>query len=546
MKNNNAWLPALAFIGMLLFWEVAVLSFSDYAFVLPAPSAIAQRIFERWDRFLFHTRITVGEMAGGIFFAFTAAFPLAWMMWVWGSARRILQPLFVIIQCIPMFTLAPIMVIWFGWSYTAIVVPTALMIFFPLTMNIYQGLKSVPKHMIDYFRLNGATRWQIFTKLQLPWAVPHIFAGFRISTAIAGIGAVAGEWAGAQAGLGLLMIESRRATDLTTTFGALFCVAFISLSVYGLTALFEKRFIFRKVLPLLLALFLFQGCQSQDKGETRLLLDWLPNPNHVPLYVGIENGYFAEQGINLTIRKLQDPSDTVAYLTSRQADLVVYYMPNVIRANHRGAGLKPVGVLFKESLNGIIYRSNIGIATIDDLNNKKIGYCVDGTQAKTLNYIFKTNEISPNATLNVNFDLVSALGTGQVDALYGAYWNIECEHLRSLGVETEHFTLKELGFPNYYELIVLAKEGTPMAEEGFRSRFQEALQQSIVFCKEHPREAFSVYQRQNPDKSPETLGWELEAWKKTVQLLASDQQFDWNEWEIYRAWMTLHGLLGNK
>ena len=126
-----------------------------------------------------------------------------------------------------MFALAPLMVFWFGWSYKAIVIPTALMLFFPLTMSIYHGFLSIPRDLLDYFTLHQATPWQLFSKLELPWALPHIIAGLRITVAIAGMGAVAGEWAGGQAGLGLLMLESRRGVDLEMTFAALFCLTFL-------------------------------------------------------------------------------------------------------------------------------------------------------------------------------------------------------------------------------------------------------------------------------------------------------------------------------
>jgi NitT/TauT family transport system substrate-binding protein len=234
-------LPLLAFGVLVILWEFTSNQWGNHRLVLPSPSSILGRIIQTPERFLFHTKVTFFEMIGGFVFAFLVAFPLAWMMDQWESARDILQPLFVIVQCIPMFALAPIMVIWFGWSYAAIVVPTTLMIFFPLTMNIYQGFRSTPDYLKDYFRVHQATQTQLLFKLQLPWAKSHIFAGFRIAAAIAGIGAVAGEWAGAQAGLGLLMIESRRATDLETTFGALFCLATMSLSLYGLITLLEKK-----------------------------------------------------------------------------------------------------------------------------------------------------------------------------------------------------------------------------------------------------------------------------------------------------------------
>lgn len=555
MPSRELIFPAIAFLMILLIWEAASHSFEAHQFVLPAPTAIVSTLWERSDRFLYHATATLSEMVGGFILAFAAAFPLGWMMCSWKSARQVLQPLFVAIQCIPMFALAPIMVLWFGWGYTAIVIPTALMIFFPLTMNIYQGFQSTPKQMIEYFTIQEATPWQLFTKLQIPWALPYIFAGFRISAAIAGIGAVAGEWAGAQKGLGMLMLESRRATDLEMTFGALIVLAALSLSLYGLIALLERRFtthrpfsegVKRMAVALAMMGIALGSCNTQPEphAKTRMLLDWLPNPNHVPLFVGMEKGFFADNGVHLDLLKLQDPADSMPYLCSGQADLVLYYTPDAVRSNARGCGVVPVGILIKQPLNALIFRRGEGIEKPEDLNGKVIGYCVDGTSTATLDHLLSSNDIRPSAKRNVNFDLVSTLGTNQVDAIYGAYWNIECEHLRALGIETDHFDMGDLGFPHYYELIVLAKEKSLAASPAFIEAFKRALQQSIDYCTEHPDEAFSIYATANPDKAGKTLEWEARAWQRTIPTLAESQTFDPDLWNGFAVWLYDHDLLG--
>jgi NitT/TauT family transport system substrate-binding protein len=237
----------LVMSGVLLLvlsvWEWFSSHHEMLQFVLPSPSTISYSLWEHADRFRFHTFATFKEMMGGVLIAFIVAFPLAWLMAHYGALRGAFQTVFVITQCVPMFALAPLMVLWFGWSYTAILVPTALMIFFPLAMNIYQGICATPKHLLDFFKLHQATPWQVFFKLQLPWGLPHIFAGLRIALAFAGIGAVAGEWAGAQEGLGILMLESRRAADIEMMFGALVCLTVLSLVFYAGAIFLEKLMI---------------------------------------------------------------------------------------------------------------------------------------------------------------------------------------------------------------------------------------------------------------------------------------------------------------
>jgi len=239
------WLRQAVFLTLFLlalfvFWEFASMEVKKLSFILPRPSLIALRIVETASFFWHHSSVTIQEIVLGFFFAFLLAFSLGGLMLRSLFASLTLQPLFVIIQCVPMFTLAPLMIFWFGWSKIAIIIPTALMIFLPLTLNIYRGLVSTPHFLVDFFQVNGATQWKIFYKLRLPWALPQIFSGLRISVAVAGVGAIGGEWAGAQEGLGLLMQESRRNADFEMAFAALFCLIIISLIFYTLLLTLEK------------------------------------------------------------------------------------------------------------------------------------------------------------------------------------------------------------------------------------------------------------------------------------------------------------------
>jgi NitT/TauT family transport system substrate-binding protein len=515
-----------------------------------------------------HTSITLKEMCAGFSLALAFAFPLAWAMMRFRSSRSLLQPLFIVIQCIPMFTLAPIMVFWFGWSYTAIVIPTALMILFPLTLNIYQGLRSTPEDLLEFFQTNQATAWQIFFKLRLPWAIPHIFAGFRISSAIAGVSAVAGEWAGAQQGLGILMLESRRNTDLEITFGALICLTGISTLLYGFILYCEKislpprhwKFPFKKLAKqkvkkgnkrFALTLFLLCclsgllfGCRSgEEKKKTRLLLDWLPNPNHVPIYVGLEKGYFREEGIDLSIQKMHEGGEGISYLVSGKADLLINHMPGTLKACARGAKLKMVALLIKEPLRGLIYRADLSIDKMSDLSGKVFGYCIGVPDLAFLNFLLEQGHIHPKKMKNVSVDLVFAMGTGSVDFIYGGFWNIEPAQLRALGVETKTFKIQDLGFPHYYEMILLANANSQQATPEFVAHLQRAVQKSLNFCKAYPEEAFACFLLHNPDRLQKTIAWQREAWALTFPLLADDQAIDAEIIKDFYAWQLSRGVI---
>lgn len=236
---KNARYPLILLAILTAFWELLGYASPSYRLLFPPPSCFLVRFAEQFPGFLMHSLATLEEMLAGIAVATLCAFPLAWIMARFTWARLSIQPLLVLLQCLPMFTLAPLMVLSFGWSFASIVIPTALMIFFPLTLNIYQGIRATPTAYLDYFACHHASLWQVFWKLRLPFALPHIFAGLRVSTAVAGVGAIAGEWAGAQKGLGVLLLECRRNMDLEGVFAALLCLMLISVSVYGCAVCLE-------------------------------------------------------------------------------------------------------------------------------------------------------------------------------------------------------------------------------------------------------------------------------------------------------------------
>lgn len=552
--KKTSWIIGLMFLVLsLLEWICS--SSSRWLFVLPAPSAIIMTMVSQPSLFLMHTLATFKVMGGGIALACAVALPFAWMMTHSTQMSLILQPTFVLIKSVPLFTLAPILVIALGWSSLAVMIPTALMIFFPLTITLHKGLQAVPQSYLDYFILNKAKVSQIFFKLRLPWSLPYLFSGLRVAAGIAGAGAIAGEWVGSEQGLGVLMLESRYNCDLRTTFAALFCLSLLSLSLYGLMIVLEKLssppFRVRRMTSLAvlsIALGMTMGfSQTQESfpkaPSLRFALDWLPNPNHVPLYAGIEKGFFREMGIDLKLCKTKDAGAPIPLLTAGEIDLAVSYFPVTLKASAAGADLKILGNLIDRPLNCILFRKDSGINTLIDLNGKVIGHSSGSKGSPTLHFLLHSNYIFPKALHPVNFDIVSVLGSGRVDAVYGSYWNIEPFVLGELGIETQFFTVDALGMPSYQELIVVACSSLLEKYPGFIGKFRQALQKSIDFCKKNPDAAFEIYHRACPDKSAATLGWERKAWEVTYPLFAESQIMDKERAGRYAAWLFDHGLL---
>jgi NitT/TauT family transport system substrate-binding protein len=218
-------------------------------------------------------------------------------------------------------------------------------------------------------------------------------------------------------------------------------------------------------------------------------------------------------------------------------------MPETCLALTKGANIQPVGYLIKEPLNSLIYRTGEGINAPKDFNDKIVGYVLGSFGLKFLRVLLAQNDIHVSDTLRVNFDLVSTLGTNRVDIIYGAYWNIEGEHLRSLGVDTNHVTLHELGLPKYFELLILANSKSQYANPEFIDRFKLALQESIDYSVQNPDEAYNLYLSANPDKGNQAIAWERVAWQKTIPVLAKNQNDEVDVWDDFCLWAKKHDII---
>jgi NitT/TauT family transport system substrate-binding protein len=307
----------------------------------------------------------------------------------------------------------------------------------------------------------------------------------------------------------------------------------------------------RKISSFLKTILLFGligllGCSDlkKENNQTTLLLDWFANPNHVPIYAGISKGFFQEENISLNIKKIFDPSDSIPYLTSNQTDLAIYYMPQTIRAQSKGANLKVIGSLIDKPLNCILYRKDSSINTIEDLEGKTIGYAMASLNTLQLQKLCIEKKITPKETICLSTDLVAAISTGRVDATLGCYKNIESQQLLAMGVETGSFPIQILGIPEFEELVILANS-IKGQDKNFITRFKRAMQKSIDFCKNNPQEAFELYTHQNPDKMQNTISWEEKAWQLTYPLFSISQDFNKNKWQDFSNWMFNNGLIIN-
>jgi NitT/TauT family transport system permease protein len=187
-----------------------------------------------------HTQITLVEIFEGLALGLTAATSLGYILAKSPLAERILSPYIVASQSIPIVALAPLLVIWFGFGSLSKVLVCALTLFFPVLVNTIIGIRSAEKDLMDLMRSLEATRWQVFTMLEVPAALPVLLGGLKVGVTLSVIGAVVGEFVGADRGLGFLVNLARGLFDTPLMFVALFTLVAIAISLYAAMATLES------------------------------------------------------------------------------------------------------------------------------------------------------------------------------------------------------------------------------------------------------------------------------------------------------------------
>jgi putative hydroxymethylpyrimidine transport system permease protein len=243
MRTKDLIITLIICTAFLTIWELSCRVFSIAPFILPAPSSIITVFFFNYDLLLFNSLVTFSEIVLGIVFSLIFSVPLALFMYLCPAAERSLSPFLIASQAIPVFALAPLLVTWFGYGITGKIVMASLIIFFPVTVNLLEGFKSCETEYINMFKTMGAGRIDIILHLLWPWALPAFFTGLKIGVSVATIGAVIGEWVGAQKGLGALMIQANARLEVDMVFAAIACLTLMGLFLWKTAGFIEKKII---------------------------------------------------------------------------------------------------------------------------------------------------------------------------------------------------------------------------------------------------------------------------------------------------------------
>ena len=234
-------LAAVIVLAVLAGWEALVRAGAVDALLLPAPSDVASSLWT--DRALLGSdlAVTLQEVLIGLLAAVAVGAALGIAMHASGAVRRALRPLVIGSQAVPVPVIAPLLILVLGFGLVPKVLLVALVCFFPVTINLYDGLRLVDPDAHKLLRSFDASRWQSFRLLEAPAALPAAFTGLKVAAAVSVIGAVFAEWAGSDAGLGHALLTANGQLETPRAFAATFLLFVLAVALYGLFALLERR-----------------------------------------------------------------------------------------------------------------------------------------------------------------------------------------------------------------------------------------------------------------------------------------------------------------
>jgi NitT/TauT family transport system permease protein len=222
----------LAHLALLALWVWATTAGGVPRFIIPGPAETFATLAAPHYGWAHHVAVTAGQAAAGFALAVLIGMALA-VVFTWSApVRRALMPLLVTLNLVPKVALAPLFIVWFGYGLLPNILITFIIAFFPIVITVARGLAEVEPELLDLVRVQRATRWQVFRKIQLPSALPYLFSGMRVAAVLAIAGTIVGEFIGSEAGLGFLMLSAQATLDTPAMFMALILITLVGVGLY--------------------------------------------------------------------------------------------------------------------------------------------------------------------------------------------------------------------------------------------------------------------------------------------------------------------------
>ncbi len=294
-----------------------------------------------------------------------------------------------------------------------------------------------------------------------------------------------------------------------------------------------------RTFAILIALLAALPAAAQDRMT--LMLDWFVNPDHGPIIIAEELGYFADQGLEVEVIAPADPADPPKMAAAGRADLAISYQPQLHLQVAEGLPLVRVGTLVATPLNCLLVLDEGPVRTIADLKGRKVGFSVAGVEEVLLQAILAEHGLSLDdiELVNVNWSLSPALMSGQVDAVLGAFRNFELNQMEIEGVPGRCFYIEEEGVPTYDELIYVANP--ERMDAGMIRRFLRATELATQYIVNHPVESWEIFAATSAELQDEL---NEKAWADTLPRFAlRPEALDEGRYARFEAFLAEAGLI---
>ncbi|HET9001297.1 MAG TPA: ABC transporter substrate-binding protein [bacterium] len=274
------------------------------------------------------------------------------------------------------------------------------------------------------------------------------------------------------------------------------------------------------------------------------MLDWFPNPDHVPLYAAQQEGYFTQEGVRVTLQVPANTDDPLKLAAAGRVDVAVNYEPNVILARAQRLPVRSIGVLIGQPLTTIMFLKSSGIRSPKDLVGRHVGFAVTGFADAMVDQVMRSAGASTTGVkmVNVGFDLVPALLSHKVDAVVGAYRNYERVQIELQGQPVAMFEPERYGVPTFYELVLITSDTALVRHREALQRFVRAVGRGIAFTLKNPDRAFAAYVRANPTMK---LDDELnrKSFRATLPTYARTETQARDRWELFDQWLATRKVI---
>lgn len=298
----------------------------------------------------------------------------------------------------------------------------------------------------------------------------------------------------------------------------------------------------KKVLVLIIIFINFLTvCFGAESKKFIVLLDWFANPNHAPLFVAKEKGFFKEEGLDVELIGPADPSDPPKLVAAGKADVGISYQPQFIEQVEQGMPLIRIGTLIDKPLNCLVVLKNGPIKSFSDLKNKHIGYSSTGLDSVTLKVMLENHKLTLNDIdkINVHYALTQALLSKKVDAVVGMMRNFELVQMELSGHPGRAFFPEQNGVPTYSELVFIGRNDK--IHDPRLAHFLIALKKGVDYLQKHPEETWVTFAKEHPELNDEL---NRRAWKDTLPYFAlNPAEFDKKSWLHFAHFMQQNGLI---